>query len=85
MASGRVVLPMKVPTSNATSGFISSPSSSTATAVAEGTAPNAYTIVGGTNGTASGATLAGGTATGGISISSSTASAKVLVIWSNKQ
>lgn len=53
-------------------------------AVAEGTAGNAYTIVGGTHVTASGATLSGGTVTGGISISAATTGSKVLVLWINK-
>lgn len=54
-------------------------------AVAEGTGPNAYTLVGSTGLTASGATLSGGTTTGGFSLSSSTASNKLVVTWFNKR
>lgn len=56
----------------------------TITALAEGTAGNAYTIVGGAHITASGATLAGGSATGGITCTNSTTPGKVLVIFVDK-
>jgi hypothetical protein len=53
--------------------------------VADGTAGNSYTTVGGTNVTAGAATLAGGTATGGIKVSSSTSGGKLVVVWYNKR
>lgn len=59
----------------------------TVTARAGGTVGNSITLdVSQSNGhvTASGATLAGGTASTGITISTSTASKKLLVIWFNK-
>ncbi len=54
----------------------------TVSARAEGTGPNAYTLVGGAHITASGATLAGGTATGGVSVVAATN--QVLLLWFNK-
>lgn len=57
----------------------------TVTAFAEGTGGNAFTLVGGTRITASGATLSGGTTTGGIKISADTSSNAVVVYWFNKQ
>lgn len=47
------------------------------------TVPNAYTLVGGARITASGATLSGGTATGGISVVAATN--QVLLFWFNKR
>jgi len=59
----------------------------TITALAEGVGPNAYTLasINGTRLAVSGATLTGGTATGGIDAGVSTASGKVLVLYANKQ
>lgn len=58
----------------------------TITAVAEGTAPNAFTLVGTASTiTASAATLTGGTDTGGISINAATTASKVLLVWFDKQ
>ena len=57
----------------------------TVKANAEGTGGNAIAIVGGSNVTASGATLAGGSATGGVKFSSSTATKQVLLFWFNKR
>jgi len=57
----------------------------TVRANAEGTAGNSIAIVGGSNVTASGATLAGGSATGGVKFTSSTASNTVLLTWFNKR
>jgi hypothetical protein len=58
----------------------------TLTANADGTAGNAYTLATSNNTrlAKSGATLAGGTATGGILNSQSTASSKLVVTWFNK-
>jgi phage tail sheath gpL-like len=60
----------------------------TVKSVADGTTGNAYTLVS-SNGTrlaVSGAgTLTGGTATGGLSVSTSTATSKLVVVWMNKQ
>lgn len=55
----------------------------TITASAEGTAGNAYTIAGSTQITASGATLAGGTATGGVQSTGTTN--QLILFWVNKQ
>jgi len=58
----------------------------TLTAVADGTAGNSITISSpDTTITASGANLSGGTATGGISISTSTAGNSLVVVWFNKR
>ena len=57
----------------------------TVTAKAEGTGPNAYTLVGGAHITAGAATLAGGTTTGGVEFGVSTAGGKVVVFYVNKQ
>lgn len=57
----------------------------TVTANADGTAGNAITLVGSAKVTASGATLAGGTATGGVKFSSSTATKQVILFWFNKR
>jgi hypothetical protein len=54
----------------------------TVLATAEGTGPNAYTLVGDTNITASAATLLGGTATGGIK--STGATDQIVLFWFNK-
>ncbi len=54
----------------------------TITATAEGTAGNAYTIVGDTQITASAGTLAGGTATGGVQ--STGATNQLIMFWFNK-
>lgn len=55
----------------------------TVVATAEGTGPNAYTLVGGAHITASGAVLSGGTTTGGIKSTSVTN--QVLLVWFNKR
>lgn len=55
----------------------------TVRATAEGTGPNAYTLVGGAHITASGATLANGTTTGGVSVVATTQ--QLIVFWYNKQ
>lgn len=55
----------------------------TITATAEGTAANAYTTVGGAHITAGAGTLAGGTATGGISVVAVTN--QVILFWFNKK
>lgn len=58
----------------------------TVTAVADGTAGNALTLAEtGSSFTVSGATLAGGTATGGILINADTTGEQLLVFWYNKQ
>lgn len=55
-------------------------------AVVEGTGGNAYTLVGSTNVTASGANLAGGNATGGVTVASTnTSTGKIVVNWYNKK
>lgn len=54
----------------------------TVRATAEGTAPNSYTLVGGTHITASAATLANGTTTGGVSVVATTQ--QLIVFWFNK-
>lgn len=56
----------------------------TITATEEGVAANAFTLVGDTGVTASGATLAGGSATGGIQNSVDTTGDSLIVIWFNK-
>lgn len=72
---------------NATDGSVSASVLNnvvTVTAFLEGsTAPNAYTLVGGARITASGATLSGGTATGGVSVVAATN--QVLLFWYNKR
>ena len=55
----------------------------TVTATAEGTGPNAYTLVGGARITASAATLANGTSTGGVSVVATTQ--QLIVFWFNKK
>lgn len=57
----------------------------TVTALADGTAGNSITTVGGPRITASGGVLAGGAATGGIKISAATTGNQVLVVWFNKR
>lgn len=54
----------------------------TVTATAEGTGPNAYGLVGSATITAGGATLSGGTATGGIE--SSGATDQIILLWFKK-
>jgi hypothetical protein len=57
----------------------------TVTANAEGTGGNSIALVGSTKITASGATLAGGTATGGVKFSGSTSGNVVVLTWFNKR
>lgn len=57
----------------------------TVKAILEGTAGNAFTLVGGTNVTASAATLENGTATGGVQNSVSTSGHVVLLAWFDKR
>lgn len=57
----------------------------TITALADGTAGNAITLTeASTNVTASGATLAGGTATGGVKSTTDLTGKHVLLVWTNK-
>lgn len=55
----------------------------TVTATAEGTTPNSYTLVGGAHITPSGATLSGGTTTGGVKCTSVTN--QIILFWYNKK
>lgn len=57
----------------------------TITAFAEGTSGNAYTIAGSTQITASGATLAGGSDTGGVQCSDDTTGDSILLFWFDKR
>lgn len=51
----------------------------------EGTGPNAFTLVGTTNVTASGGTLTGGTTTGSIDVNATTTGNKLIVTWFDKR
>lgn len=54
-------------------------------ASAPGTAGNAYALVGSANAVASAATLAGGSAQGGVIFTGATTGSKILLAWVNKQ